>query len=75
MNLRAKHPSNREKLQRKIVKNGRRTNNCREGKKLLPFLYSSQCSWIWEQNIPAELQRKIVKYDRRTKNRGEEKKL
>jgi len=37
MNLRAKHPSNREKLQRKIVKYGRRTKDCREEKSCYLF--------------------------------------
>jgi len=44
MNLRAKHSSNREKLQRIIIKYGRRTKNRREEKKLLPFLFSSRYS-------------------------------
>jgi len=38
MDLRAKHSSNREKLQRKIVKYSKRTKNRREEKKLLPLL-------------------------------------
>jgi len=37
MNLRTKHPSNREKLQ-KMVKYGRRTKNQKEEKNLIPFL-------------------------------------
>jgi len=36
---------------RKVVKYGRRTKNYRREEKLLTFLCSSWCSWIWEQNI------------------------
>jgi len=77
MNMSAKHPSNREKLQRQKVKYGRRTKDSREGKNLLPFLY-----FIVLMNLRAKhssnrekLQRKIVKYDRRTKSHIERKKL
>jgi len=51
MNLRAKHLSNRELLQRKVDKYGRRKKNRREEKKLLSFWCSSWCSCIWEQTI------------------------
>jgi len=44
MNLREKHSSTIEKLQRKVVTYNKRTKNSREEEKLLPFLCSSRCS-------------------------------
>ena len=51
MNLKEKPWYNRQILQIKVVKYGKRTKNQREEEKLLPLWCSLLCSWISQENI------------------------